>query len=98
MILHDIRIVSIYVCTKSYTIDETCERSVTGDSEKLELAFEIAIWLGWMNSALNPIIYYSNQEVILFVSDFVPPRHNINSSTFIVCVDSFSALVDDYAI
>ena len=98
MILHDIRIVSIYVCANSYTIDETYERSVTGDSEKLELAFEIAIWLGWMNSALNPIIYYSNQEVILPGSDFVLLRHNINSSIFIVCADSFSALVDDYAI
>ena len=47
-------------------INETHKRSVTGDSEKLELAFEVAIWLGWMNSAINPIIYYSNQEVTIF--------------------------------
>ena len=80
------------------TIDETYKRSVTGDSEKLELAFEIAIWLGWMNSALNPIIYYSNQEVILLKLEFVLSQNNIDSSTFIVCAGSCSAHVDDYAI
>ena len=74
------------------------KRSVTGDSEKLELAFEIAIWLGWMNSALNPIIYYSNQEVTVPSLDIVLTRYNINSSTSIVYADSCSEHVDDYVI
>ena len=76
-------------------MNETRKRSVTGDSDKLELAFEVAIWLGWMNSALNPIIYYSNQEVSIemIISEL---QTIYNSSIFIVCVDFCSVHVAAY--
>ena len=29
-------------------------------SETADMIFGYSIWLGWLNSALNPIIYYTN--------------------------------------
>ena len=78
-------------------MNETRKRSVTGDSEKLELAFEVAIWLGWMNSALNPIIYYSNQEVVIQLILSELRTFYAYSSIFIVCGDFCSVHVVDCA-
>ena len=32
-------------------------------SSTFDTLFNIAVWLGWFNSAINPIIYYTNREV-----------------------------------
>jgi len=38
-----------------------CVRSFIG-FKNFDFFFYLSIWLGWLNSAINPIIYYSNNE------------------------------------
>lgn len=50
-----------------------CIRSFIG-TKHFELLFYVSIWLGWVNSALNPIIYYSNYEVSIYSTRYLSVR------------------------
>lgn len=37
----------------------------------VNIIFDMTIWLGWGNSALNPVIYYSNLEHFNRLKNFI---------------------------
>ena len=51
------------------------------ESALFDKCFGFSIWLGWLNSAVNPVIYYTNREVFILPTGFI--RLKSRSRTFL---------------
>lgn len=77
------------VCWTPFTVVHSVRSFRLNDSETVSKLFSYTIWLGWLNSALNPLIYYSNIKL----KNHVSKRINNN----LCCVTLSTVMMSQYS-